>query len=109
MLFNVKYTCMKEVRTVNDKVYEYESVIYEAGQKGGAYVIFPYDIRKEFGRGRVRAHVTFDGVPYDGSIVNMGVKNDDGSICYIIGIRKDIRAQIGKQPGDRVFVTVNCS
>ena len=109
MLFNVKYTCMKEVRTVNDKVYEYESVIYEAGQKGGAYVIFPYDIRKEFGRGRVRAHVTFDGVPYDGSIVNMGIKNDDGSICYIIGIRKDIRAQIGKQPGDRVFVTVNCS
>ena len=93
---------------MNDKVYEYESVIYEAGQKGGAYVIFPYDIRKEFGRGRVRAHVTFDGVPYDGSIVNMGVKNDDGSICYIIGIRKDIRAQIGKQPGDRVFVTVNC-
>ncbi|MDE6891592.1 MAG: DUF1905 domain-containing protein [Lachnospiraceae bacterium] len=80
----------------------------EAEQKGGAYVIFPYDIRKEFGRGRVRAHVTFDGVPYDGSIVNMGVKNDDGSICYIIGIRKDIRAQIGKQPGDRVFVTVNC-
>ncbi len=94
---------------MNDKVYEYESVIYEAEQKGGAYVIFPYDIRKEFGRGRVRAHVTFDGVPYDGSIVNMGVKNDDGSICYIIGIRKDIRAQIGKQPGDRVFVTVNCS
>ena len=94
---------------MNDKVYEYESVIYEAEQKGGAYVIFPYDIRKEFGRGRVRAHVTFDGVPYDGSIVNMGVKNDDGSICYIIGIRKDIRAQIGKQPGDRVFVTVKCS
>ncbi|MDE6964125.1 MAG: DUF1905 domain-containing protein, partial [Lachnospiraceae bacterium] len=70
---------------------------------------FPYDIRKYFGRGRVRSHVTFVGAPYDGSIVNMGVKNDDGSICYIIGIRKDIRAQIGKQPGDRVFVTVNCS
>ena len=34
------------------------------------------------------------------------VKNEDGSICYIIGIRKDIRARIGKQPGDRVHVTV---
>lgn len=93
---------------MNGKVYEYESMIYEAGQKGGAYVIFPYDIRKEFGRGRVKVHATFDGAPYDGSIVNMGVKNADGSICYIIGIRKDIRSQIGKQPGDSVFVTVRC-
>jgi hypothetical protein len=36
----------------------------------------------------------------------MGVKNPDGSICYIIGILKDIRAKIGKQPGDTVRVTV---
>ena len=88
------------------KVYEYESLIYEADKKGGAYVIFPYDIRMEFGKGRVKVHVTFDGEPYDGSIVNMGVRNADGSICYIIGIRKDIRARIGKQPGSRVKVVV---
>lgn len=37
----------------------------------------------------------------------MGVKNEDGTICYIIGIRKDIREKIGKQPGDRVTVTIN--
>ena len=92
----------KEVR----KRYEYESLIYEAGKPGGAYVIFPYDVRKEFGKGRVKVHATFDGEPYDGSIVNMGVKNDDGSVCYIIGVRKDIRARIGKQPGDSVLVTV---
>lgn len=91
---------------MNTGVYEYESLIYAAGEIDGAYVIFPYDIRKEFGRGRVKVHVTFDGEPYDGSIVNMGVKNDDGSICYIIGIRKDIRSRIGKQPGEHVFVTV---
>ena len=89
---------------MNSKVYEYESQIFEADKKGGAYVVFPYDIREEFGRGRV--HATFDGEPYDGSVVNMGVRNEDGSVCYIIGIRKDIRARIGKQPGDRVFVTV---
>ncbi|MCI8682059.1 MAG: DUF1905 domain-containing protein [Lachnospiraceae bacterium] len=88
------------------KMYEYESEIYPAEQKGGAYVVFPWDIREEFGKGRVKVHVTFDGEPYDGSIVNMGVKNQDGSICYIIGLRKDIRAKIGKQPGDRVQVTV---
>lgn len=91
---------------MNRKIYEYESLIYEAGQRGGAYVVFPYDIRKEFGRGRVKVRATFDAEPYDGSIVNMGVKNDDGSVCYMIGVRKDIRSRIGKQPGDSVHVTI---
>ena len=91
---------------MNEKIYEFESLIYSAGDTGGAYVLFPYDIRKEFGRGRVKVHATFDGEPYDGSIVNMGVKNEDGSVCYIIGVLKSIRARIGKQPGDSVRVTV---
>ena len=92
---------------MNQKVYEYDAVIKasEIG-KGGAYVEFPYDIREEFGKGRVFVSAAFDGEPYDGSIVNMGVKHADGSVCYIIGIRKDIRARIGKQPGDVVRVTV---
>lgn len=91
---------------MNGKIYEYESLIYNVDKKGGAYVIFPYDIREEFGRGRVKVHASFDGEPYDGSIVNMGVKNEDGSICYIIGLRKDIRARIKKAPGDSVHVTI---
>ena len=78
---------------MNAKIYEYESMIYNAEQKGGAYVIFPYDIREEFGKGRVKVHATFDGEPY-------------GSVCYIIGLRKDIRLRIGKQPGDTVYVTI---
>lgn len=91
---------------MGERVYEFEAVIEPVPDKGGAYVRFPYDIRKEFGKGRVKAEVTFDGEPYSGSIVNMGVKNEDGSVCYIIGIRKDIRNKIGKQPGDRIAVTV---
>lgn len=92
---------------MNGKVYEYDAVILssEAG-KGGAYVVFPHDIRAEFGKGRAKVHATFDGEPYDGSIVNMGVKNTDGSVCYIIGVLKAIRAKIGKQPGDTVRVTI---
>lgn len=89
----------------NNKIYEYRAVI-EPASKGGAYVRFPYDIRKEFKKGRVKVHATFDGKAYEGSIVNMGVKNEDGSICYIIGIRKEIRNQIGKQVGDSVAVTI---
>ena len=90
---------------MNPKIYQYDAVIQPA-DKGGAYVVFPYDIRSEFGKGRVKVHATFDGEPYDGSIVNMGVKNLDGSVCYIIGIRKDIRMKIGKQPGESVQVTI---
>lgn len=91
---------------MNKKVYQYEALIYAADKKGGAYVPFPYDVRTEFGKGRVKVHAAFDGEPYDGSIVNMGVKNEDGSVCYLIGLRKDIRAKIGKQPGDKVLVTI---
>ncbi|NQJ22047.1 DUF1905 domain-containing protein [Streptococcus suis] len=88
------------------KVYAFEATIHPVPDKGGAYVIFPYDIREEFGKGRVKVYATFDGYPFDGSIVNMGVKDEAGNICYIIGIQKDIRAAIGKQAGDRVQVTI---
>lgn len=88
------------------KLYEFEAEIKKVPDLDGAYVEFPLDIREEFGRGRVKVDATFDGEPYQGSIVNMGAKNPDGSICYIIGIRKDIRAKIGKQPGDQVSVTI---
>ena len=86
--------------------YKFQAQIEPVPDKGGAYVRFPYDIRKEFGKGRVKAEITFDGEPYPGSIVNMGIKNEDGSVCYIIGVRKNIREKIGKQPGDTIEVTV---
>ena len=73
---------------------------------GGAYVVFPWDIRQEFGIGRVKAHAVFDGIPYDGSIVNMGLKNDDGSICYVIGVLKAIRKELGKSDGDMIHVVI---
>lgn len=65
--------------------FEYDEIIHEIPENGGAYVIFPWDIRKIFVRGRVKVHATFDGIPYDGSIVNMGLKHSDGEICYMIG------------------------
>lgn len=88
------------------KQYRFRAIIEQEADHGGAYVRVPLDLRKEFGKGRLRVEATFDGEPYIGSVVNMGVKNPDGSICYIIGIRKDIRTRIGKQPGDPVAVTI---
>ena len=59
---------------MNAKIYKFEAVIEPAPDKGGAYVRVPLDIRNEFGKGRVKVSATFDGIPYSGSIVNMGVK-----------------------------------
>lgn len=91
---------------MNPKVYEFDAVIQKVEDQDGAFLIFPYDVREAFGKGRVKVHATFDGEPYEGSVVNMGVKNQDGSVCYVIGVRKDIRAKIGKHPGDSVRVTI---
>ena len=88
------------------KHYEYDAVLHEMEDNGGAYVIFPWDIREEFGKGRVKVHAQFDGIPYDGSIVNMGVGNPDGSICYIIGVLKSIRKQLSKADGDTIHVGI---
>ena len=88
------------------KKYEFNTIIQKVKGIDGAYIVFPYDLPKEFGRGRVKVKATFDNVEYLGSIVNMGVKNPDGSIAYILGIRKDIRQKINKQAGDKVKVTI---
>ena len=88
------------------KQYEYDAVIRELPEKGGAYVVFPWNIREEFGKGRVKVHATFDGIPYDGSIVNMGVKNEDGSVCYILGMLKSIRTKLGQGDGDAVHIVI---
>lgn len=82
------------------KVYEFEAIIKKVPDIDGAYIEFPYDVREEFGKGRVKVHATFDGEPYEGSLVRMKTP------CHIIGIRKDIRAKIGKQPGDTIKVTI---
>ena len=82
------------------KVYEFEAVIRKVPDINGAYIEIPFDVKAEFGKGRVAVHVIFDGEPYDGQAVRMGTP------CHIVGIRKDIRAKIGKQPGDKVHVTL---
>ncbi|MDR0506970.1 MAG: DUF1905 domain-containing protein [Dysgonamonadaceae bacterium] len=88
------------------KLYKFTAQIKKVPDIDGAYIIFPYDLKKEFGKGRIKVHTEFDGEAYDGSIVNMGLKNDDGSICYIIGIRKDIRRKINKNHGDIINVKI---
>ncbi len=87
------------------KEYVFEAVLHET-DAGGAYVIFPWDLRREFNRGRIKVHALFDGIPYDGSVVNMGVKDEEGNVCYIIGVLKTIRRQLQKQDGDVIHTVI---
>ena len=86
--------------------YEYDAVLHEIEENGGAYISFPWDLKKEFGKGRVKVHAEFDGIPYDGSIVNMGLKNPDGTVCYVIGVLKAIRTMLKKGSGDIIHVVI---
>lgn len=89
-----------EPKPLNEREYQFSAVIKKVPDMDGAYVEFPFDVKKEFLKGRVKVHATFDGVPYDGSLVRMQTP------CHIIGIRKEIREKISKQPGDEVIVTI---
>ena len=86
---------------MNEKTYAFTTEIKKVPDIDGAYIEFPYDVRAEFGKGQVKVHATFDGEPYDGSLVRMGTPG------HILGIQKAIRAKIGKQPGDTVEVTIS--
>ena len=87
-------------------IWEYDAVLHESEDDGGAWVAFPWDLRELTGKGRLKVHASFDGVPYDGSIVNMGVKNEDGSVCWVIGVKKSIRKLLAKSGGDTVRVRI---
>ena len=83
------------------KTYRFRARI-ESGDGGGAFVVFPYDVAKEFGtRGRVPVKAAFDGVPYTGSLVKCGTST------HMLGILKSIRLQIGKAPGDMIEVELS--
>jgi Bacteriocin-protection, YdeI or OmpD-Associated/Domain of unknown function (DUF1905) len=82
------------------KKYKFQAQIIP-GMGGGAGVLFPYDVEKEFGtRGSVPVQATLDGASYRGSLMNCGMAN------HTLGVLKGIREQIGKGPGDTVGVVV---
>lgn len=84
-----------------DEILEFEAVLDGVEGTQALSVNFPYDVEKLYGtRGQVKVKVTYDGVPYRGSLAKMGHH------CHFLVVRKDIRKQIGKNEGDKVWVTV---
>lgn len=80
--------------------YKFEATIKKIEDKDATFIEIPFDVEKEFGAKRVKVKAKFDGVDYRGSIVSMGQG------CYMIGITKAIRTQIGKSYGDNIFVEI---
>ncbi len=80
---------------------EFDAVI-QSGSGGGAWVDFPLSLKETYGRGNlVPFKAIFDGkAEYRGNLAMMG------GDCAMVLIRKDIREQIGKKPGDSVHVRV---
>lgn len=85
---------------MNTNSYEFDAKIKKVPDIDGAYIEIPFDVREVFGKGRVKVDALFDGEPYAGSLVRMKTP------CHIIGLRKDIRQKIQKQPGDMVHVVI---
>ena len=83
------------------KTYEFDAVIQKHPDLDAAFIEFPYDVEKEFGtKGQVKVFVTFDGYEYRGSLAKMGHH------CHRLGLTKQVRAAIGKNPGDTVHIVL---
>jgi hypothetical protein len=83
------------------KEYKFRATL-EAGDGGGAYVLFPYDVEQEFGtKGKIPVKATFDGVPYTGSLIKYGNPR------HMLPVLKAIREQLGKTPGDTITVELS--
>jgi bifunctional DNA-binding transcriptional regulator/antitoxin component of YhaV-PrlF toxin-antitoxin module len=82
------------------KKYKFKAKI-QAGEGGGAYVVFPFNTEKEFGtNGKVPVHVTFDGVSDRSSLFRYGPPQ------HQLAVAKAIREKIGRKPGDNVEVVL---
>lgn len=89
------------VKYKNPGQIKFEGVIHQQ-EGGGAFVYFPHDVKKLYGvKGRVPVKVTFDGIPYRGSMVKMGSER------HMLLILKEIRERLQKGRGDKIRVTVD--
>lgn len=91
------------MKKIEGNFYIFDSQIY-ASSNNGAYVIFPWDIQKEFNVKLAKVKVFFEDILYFGNIINMGLKSDDNKIIYLIGIKKEIRIKLNKKIGDTINV-----
>lgn len=83
------------------KEYRFIALIHQTPDIDSGFVEFPFDVIEAFGRkSRLKVKALFDGYEYRGSLVKMGHH------CHLIGLNKQVRQAIGKNPGDYVEVVI---
>ena len=82
------------------KKFEFDAVINKHKNLNAGYIDFPYNVNKEFNKNRVKVKAIIDGCIYRGSLVKMG-----GDLHWL-GITREVRKAIGKNPGDKVHVII---
>lgn len=86
---------------MHNDILEFDAVLDGHEGMEALSIAFPYDVEALYGtRGQVKVKVTYDGVPYRGSLAKMSHPS------HFLLVRKDIRKLIGKNAGDTVHVTV---
>jgi hypothetical protein len=81
---------------------KFSAVIEQHEGMDAGYIRFPYDVMKLYGvKGRVAVKAIFDEqVIYRGSLMKMGFP------CHVLGITKEVREKLGKNPGDTIKVVI---
>lgn len=83
------------------KQFSFNAIIIKHPTLNSGYIEIPNDVIKEFAdRHRIKVKAKFDGFEYRGLIVKMGLPN------HCIGINQQVRKAIGKNPGDKISVTI---
>lgn len=86
---------------MNEKIYEFDAELRKVPDIDGAYIEFPYDVRQEFGKGRVKVHAEFDGEPYDGSQTVDGQTEGQQIFQMSGGFRCQSGMECSHEPGEQ--------
>ena len=86
---------------MNEKIYKFEATIKTLENVHGAFVEFPYDVKEEFSKGRVKVIATFDGLEYNKALLAKWRTEK-----HITIIPKEIREKLKKDINDTVNVTI---
>lgn len=83
------------------KEYKFQALIIRHESLDSAYIEFPFDVQKEFGKkGQVKVKAMIDGYEYRGYLAKMGHH------CHILGLNKTVRQAIQKKAGDSVEIVI---
>jgi hypothetical protein len=86
---------------MENRLFEFDAEIKKHPDLNAGFIEFPHDVRKEFGgKSRVKVKAVLDNFIYRGLLVKMAGES------HWLGITKQVRTAIGKNPGDIVHVII---